>query len=137
MKKGSTSGDRAPILSGDDIVPTTTMTTNQPTTASRLYTKVKKLEDDIATELTNQSTAKANLDRLDRERQTHQAVVNDKHKTSDEHEEAKKELKRIADERKVADKQFRDSTTTLTNLYEEKDQAEADLKAALNTPVQG
>ena len=103
--------------------------------ASRLYNNIKKLDESIATELTNQSTAKANLDRLDRERQTHQAVVNDKHKTSDDHEQAKNELKRIADERKVADKQFRDSTTTLTNLYGEKDQAEAEFKAALETPV--
>ena len=111
------------------------MSTNQPTTASRLYTQVKKLEDDIATELTNQSTAKANLDRLDRERQTHQAVVNDKHKTSDEIEQAKTELKRIEDERKAADKQFRDSTTTLTDLYKEKDQAGDELTTVLETPV--
>ena len=103
--------------------------------ASRLYNNIKKLEESIEKELTNQATAKANLDRLDRERQTHQAVVNDKNKTSDDHEQAKNELKRIADERKVADKQFRDSTTTLTNLYGEKDQAEAEFKAALETPV--
>ena len=103
--------------------------------ASKLYNNIKKLDESIATEQTNQSTSKANLDRLDRERQTHQAVVNDKHKTSDEHEQAKNELKRIADERKAADKQFRDSTTTLTDLYKEKDQAEADLTAALETPV--
>ena len=41
------------------------MSTNQPTTASRLYTQVKKLEDDINTELTNQDNVKANMDRLD------------------------------------------------------------------------
>ena len=103
--------------------------------ASRLYNNIKKLDESIATELTNQSTAKANLDRLDRERQTHQAVVNDKHKTSDEIEQAKTELKRIEDERKAADKQFRDSTTTLTDLYKEKDQAGDELTTVLETPV--
>ena len=111
------------------------MTTNQPTTASRLYTQVKKLEDDIATELTNQSTAKANLDRLDKEKQTHQAVANNKQNTSAEIAEAKQELERIAKERKVEDKKYRDSTGVLANLYTEKNQAEADLKVALNTPV--
>ena len=111
------------------------MSTNQPTTASRLYTQVKKLEDDITTELTNQATAKANLDRLDKEKQTHQAVANNKQNTSAEIAEAKQELERIAKERKVEDKQYRDSTGILATLYGEKNQAEADLKVALNTPV--
>ena len=111
------------------------MSTNQPTTASRLYTQVKKLEDDITTELTNQATAKANMDRLDKEKQTHQAVANNKQNTSAEIAEAKQELERIAKERKVEDKQYRDSTGILANLYGEKNQAEADLKVALNTPV--
>merc|ERR1711978_620010 len=35
----------------------------------------------------------------------------------------------------VEDKQYRDSTGILANLYGEKNQAEADLKVALNTPV--
>ena len=111
------------------------MSTNQPTTASRLYTQVKKLEDDIATELTNQSTAKANLDRLDREKQTHQAVVNDKHKTTDEIDQARAELKRIEDESKQADKEFRDCTSNLVALHQEKEQAGAELKKILETPV--
>ena len=103
--------------------------------AAKLYNTIKKLEESIEAEKTNQATAKAALNRLSTERQTHQAVVNDKHKTTDEIEQAKDELKRIADERKVEDKQFRDSTGTLATLYGEKNQAEADLKVALNTPV--
>ena len=92
------------------------------------YNTIKKLEESIQTEKTNQATAKAALNRLATERQTHQAVVNDKHKTSDEIEQAKTELKRIEEERKAADKQFRDSTTTLTDLYKEKDQADNDVQ---------
>ena len=42
---------------------------------------------------------------------------------------------RIAKEGKVEDKRYRDSTGVLANLYTEKNQAEADLKVALNTPV--
>ena len=103
--------------------------------ASRLYNNIKKLDESIETELTNQSTAKANLDRLDKEKQTHQAVANNKQNTSAEIADAKEELKRIAEERKVEDKQYRDSTGILANLYGEKNQAEADLKVALNTPV--
>ena len=83
--------------------------------AAKLYGTIKKLEESIEAEKTNQATAKTALNRLATERQTHQAVVNDKHKTSDEIEQAKTELKRIEDERKAADKQFRDSTTTLTS----------------------
>ena len=69
--------------------------------ASRLYNNIKKLDESIATELTNQSTAKANLDRLDKEKQTHQAVANNKQNTPAEIADAKEELKRIAEERKV------------------------------------
>ena len=111
------------------------MSTNQPTTAAKLYTQVKKLEDEINTELTNQATAKANMDRLDKDKQTHQAVANNKQNTSAEIAEAKQELERIAKERKVEDKQYRDSTGNLASLYGEKNQVEADLKVALNTPV--
>ena len=57
------------------------MSTNQPTTASRLYTQVKKLEDDINTEVTNQDNVKANMDRLDREKQAQQAIANNKENT--------------------------------------------------------
>ena len=103
--------------------------------AAKLYNTIKKLEESIEAEKTNQATAKAALNRLATERQTHQAVVNDKHKTSDEIEQAKTELKRIEDERKAADKQFRDSTTTLTDLYKEKDQAGDELTTVLETPV--
>ena len=138
-KEGSTSGDRALLQSGEDIVPTakrkTTMSTNQPTTASRLYTQVKKLEDDINTELFNQDNAKANMDSLDKEKQAQQAIANNKQNTPADIAEAKQELERIAKERKVEDKRYRDSTGVLANLYTEKNQAEADLKVALNTPV--
>ena len=111
------------------------MSTNQPTTASRLYTQVKKLEDDINTELFNQDNAKANMDSLDKEKQAQQAIANNKQNTPADIAEAKKELERIAKERKVEDKRYRDSTGVLANLYTEKNQAEADLKVALNTPV--
>ena len=111
------------------------MSTNQPTTASRLYTQVKKLEDDINTELTNQDNVKANMDRLDREKQAQQAIANNKENTSADIAEAKKELERIAKERKAEDKKYRDSTGILAALYTDKNQAEADLKVALNTPV--
>ena len=111
------------------------MSTNQPTTASRLYTQVKKLEDDINTELFNQDNAKANMDSLDKEKQAQQAIANNKENTPADIAEAKKELERIAKERKVEDKRYRDSTGVLANLYTEKNQAEADLKVALNTPV--
>ena len=84
------------------------MSTNQPTTASRLYTQVKKLEDDINTELTNQDNVKANMDRLDREKQAQQAIANNKENTSADITEAKKELERIAKERKAEDKKYRD-----------------------------
>ena len=138
-KEGSTSGERAPLQSGEDIVPTgkrkTTMSTNQPTTASRLYTQVKKLEDDINTELTNQDNVKANMDRLDKEKQAQQAIANNKENTSADIAEAKKELERIAKERKAEDKKYRDLAGILAALYTDKNQAEADLKVALNTPV--
>ena len=111
------------------------MSTNQPTTASRLYTQVKKLEDDINTELTNQDNVKANMDRLDREKQAQQAIANNKENTSADIAEAKKELERIAKERKAEDKKYRDLTGILAALYTDKNQAEADLKVALNTPV--
>ena len=111
------------------------MSTNQPTTASRLYTQVKKLEDDINTELFNQDNAKANMDSLDKEKQAQQAIANNKQNTPADIAEAKQELERIAKERKVEDKRYRDSTGVLANLYTEKNQAEADLKVALNTPV--
>ena len=80
------------------------MSTNQPTTASRLYTQVKKLEDDINTELFNQDNAKANMDSLDKEKQAQQAIANNKQNTPADIAEAKKELERIAKERKVEDK---------------------------------
>ena len=51
------------------------MSTNQPTTASRLYTQVKKLEDDINTELTNQDNVKANMDSLDKEKQAQNNIM--------------------------------------------------------------
>merc|ERR1711978_523588 len=75
------------------------------------------------------------MDRLDKEKQTHQAVANNKQNTSAEIAEAKQELEKIAKERKVEDKKYRESTGILAKLYEDKNQVEADLKVALNTPV--
>ena len=103
--------------------------------ASKLYSSIIKLEESIETEKNSQARAKASLNRLATERQTHQAVVNDKHKTTDEIDQARAELKRIGDERKQADKQFRDCTSNLVALHQEKEQAGAELKKILETPV--
>ena len=101
--------------------------------ASKLYNSITKLEESIETEKASQTRAKSSLNRLATERQTHQAVVSDRNRTSDEIDQARAELKRVEDEIKQADKEFRDCTSTLVQLIQEKEQAGAELRQLLET----